>query len=362
MGLRDMTRQLEEALREYAIEHIEWPDTPEEIHRAIKEEVQEDDNHGGDLEESIRRVLREEDEYLAQQEPTLFGSVTSTQTDSDENARKHLLISLCDIVRRAYLEAYDGYSIDRLIADPDKNARFVQQCWANGAKASQSELNQFLLNARKDGLIGAVPKVERFHVAQDVMDHYLFACEWALRTVQDQEYFNAQRSVSLDRILCDPQLGQRFEAIARAVAPGYESFDYRWAAIAIRKGRRRLPIEGSVPSFEVIGKADDIRPKAIMAEPGLFWVQCDEVPIYIGHAESLRDQLVRFLEITYEKGSVVCDVLHTRNLKHATYAIAPSPRIAPTYREAMKGSLVKRQHPRLNIRQSDRDNGLEMVA
>jgi site-specific DNA-methyltransferase (adenine-specific) len=40
---------------------------------------------------------------------------------------------------------------------------------------------------------------------------------------------------SLDEILCDPELANRFDDIARNLAPGFSSLQYRWGAFTLRK-------------------------------------------------------------------------------------------------------------------------------
>ena len=193
--------RLDGLLTDYAIDHVDWPDSEEELDQFILQTETTASTPSGD------------------RSPLLF------DVGPVEDKRASGSVDYHDVVRLAYLEVYRGYSIDRLITDPVRNAHFIQACWKLGAQASQYELNHLLFNARKNKIIGKVEGVERYSIPRDEMDKYLFASECALRLLQDEEYFERQRFVSLDRILCDPLLAQRFEDFARDIAPGFSSQD-----------------------------------------------------------------------------------------------------------------------------------------
>lgn len=201
------------------------------------------------------------------------------------------------LIRDAYLAAYKGSSIDKLIADPDATPRFIQECWKRGLRASPFELTWLLYNARKANKIGPIPAVERYVVSRSEMDQYLWATEIALRIVQDEAYFHQQRNMSLDRLLCHPVLAQEFESIARKLAPGFQSIDYRWAALCIRKSHDRklqgTPAQDAEPQH--LGSTDCVRASSIPDQPGLFWLSSGGTPLLVGQAENLRGQFDRLM-------------------------------------------------------------------
>ena len=51
----------------------------------------------------------------------------------------------------AFRDANDGYSTDRVLADPDLNARFISACRKHGLNESPILLNRKLINLRKSG-------------------------------------------------------------------------------------------------------------------------------------------------------------------------------------------------------------------
>jgi site-specific DNA-methyltransferase (adenine-specific) len=61
------------------------------------------------------------------------------------------------------------------------------------------------------------------------MDPYSFASEVALHQL------SVNFDVTVDGILCDPELAAQFDHIAEQFAPGHTPFEYRWAALALRK-------------------------------------------------------------------------------------------------------------------------------
>ena len=68
---------------------------------------------------------------------------------------------------------------------------------------------------------GSVSKIE---------DEFEYASELAVRHLQ------RTKNVSLDQIICDPELAQEFDDFAKLLAPGKHSpLEYRWVALGLRK-------------------------------------------------------------------------------------------------------------------------------
>jgi hypothetical protein len=330
MKSRNSIDRLDSLLTEYAIEHIDWPDSQEDLDRYLNDAVALEDSppdRGSDLLFDIE----------------VEGPSTPK---SDENS-----LNLGEIVRRAYIDVNEGCSIDRLIADPSQDARFIQACWKLGAQASQYELNHLLLNARKNKIIGRVEGIERYSVPRAVMDQYLFAAEFALRLLQDLEYFEHHRTLSLDRILCDPDIAKRFEEIAKSILPGFTSLDYRWAAFSIRKGQNRRATKSNLvpPQFERLGRRDSMRVGRIEKNAGFFWIDFDQADLYIGHAENLRAQVERILDLRWDLMADVGSLFGMGGLREAEFAIAPYTGVSPSNREALKTQLVRKREPKLNV-------------
>lgn len=360
MKLPNLETQLDDLLEDYALEHLEWPESQDELDQfltACVDEVDEDDS-----DKRVRRVLSQIAESAVgestprtngrQQQRAFFETeATNDSRSPGKNNRSQSLSALFHIVREAYLDVFDGCSTDLLIADPDRNCLFVHACWSRGAQASQAQLNHLLLNARKRKLIGKVEGVERYNVRPDVMDSYLFASEVALRILQDQEYFERHRSISLDRILCDPKLGAQFVTLAQKITPGFRPVDYRWAAFGIRKARNRDGYAKGIrrPTFHRLGSREQIRPSAIDADAGFFWMKYEQTNLFIGHTENLRRQIDTILGMNFCKFLPHIGIFESLNPNLIEFAIAPFAGVSPTSREPFKTGLVRSEGPRMNV-------------
>jgi len=253
-----------------------------------------------------------------------------------------------DAVIRSYLAVYNGFSIDRLIADRERNALFVSECWKRGVQASSRELNWSLLNARKANRIGPVDGVARFRMPTHQMYQFLYASEIALRKVQDSEWVNSGRQVSLDYILCDSHFSDRFENIAKQLAPGYSVFEYRWAAMCIRKNQRRS-VKSRMPRFKDYGPTVDLRVSQLPRHMGFYWFQAGDKPLYVGHAENLRAQIDRILQQGGAK-SVFPQGLLEEATQPMHLAVASTNVTALSKRETLKSEVCLTQSPLFNVR------------
>jgi len=131
----------------------------------------------------------------------------------------------------AFRATHDGYSVDRLLADPELGDAFLRACKKSGVPGNPVIWNRGLLRVRKSGRLPGAAKRDRAFTFEQ-MDPYSHAAEIAMRHLAGEAL---PRKTTLDEILCDPRLAQRFDEIAKHYAPGYSSFQYRWAALAIRK-------------------------------------------------------------------------------------------------------------------------------
>jgi hypothetical protein len=129
-------------------------------------------------------------------------------------------------IKEAFMEVRDGYSADVVIANPELNGRFLDACRERGLTEPALELNQTLLNARKSSGLRGLARSRKLIVRKQ--DNYSFASEIAVRFIERRD------QVSLDHILCDPDLADQFDNIAASICPGYTPLEYRWAALSLR--------------------------------------------------------------------------------------------------------------------------------
>jgi len=129
----------------------------------------------------------------------------------------------------AFRATHEGYSVDRLLADPALDEAFLAACKKRGVPGNPVIWNRGLLRVRKSGkLPGAKKRDAAFNFRQ--MDPYSHAAEIAMRHLAVEAGKHA-----LDDILCDPRLARTFDEVAAHYAPGFSPPEYRWAALSIRK-------------------------------------------------------------------------------------------------------------------------------
>lgn len=195
---------------------------------------------------------------------------------------KQLVIEAFELVR-------DGYSVDRVIADPGLNERFLAECSGQGLKATPFELNLFLLNARKRA--GVSPGHRRTIVRNQ--DSFGFAAEMAIRAME------RKHETTLDLVLCDPNLAREFDSVAGAISPGFSPLEYRWAALCLRKTKRLRPeIIGRVVAAQVFGPLGvaGLYPSQIPSEQGLYILTTRYRVLYVGEAQDLWSRLKKHFD------------------------------------------------------------------
>jgi DNA modification methylase len=194
----------------------------------------------------------------------------------------------------AIVEAFSrvsrGFSVDRLVADPELNLEFAGQCEQLGLFGDIRNWNRRLLRLRKSGRYPQTKSTQRFELSWEECDNFLFASEIAWKSLLD-------RGVSsLDEILCDPESAKEFDQFAALLAPGYTSLQYRWGALKLRKAsseareRSERLAEGRFSAPQKIGSSGNVN---VPTAAGIYLVEKrgQSHPLYVGEALNLRQRL-----------------------------------------------------------------------
>ncbi len=190
----------------------------------------------------------------------------------------------------AYRAACRGNSADFILCEPELDAEFVAACRKKGLAGDAFVWNRLLLRIRK---AGKLPGIRRSgpRLTFKMMDGYSFASEIAMQLV------GLNYGCTLDESLCSPQFAAEFDQIAAEFAPGFRPFEYRWAALAIRKRAmqskslarsrfgdwltRRLPQAMPLPRC--------IDPKYEC--PGVYVLASADQRLYVGETLNLRGRI-----------------------------------------------------------------------
>jgi site-specific DNA-methyltransferase (adenine-specific) len=252
-------------------------------------------------------------------------------------------VDLREVLQGAIIDAFyaasDGHSIDWLLADPALQTAYHEACREAGLIGSPVDWNRELLRLRKTGKFPKRGSTKKGGLSTEQMDPYAFAAEIAWRLTADKF-----RDVSLDDILCDPEMAAHFDRIAKRFAPGFAPREYRWAALRLRKAGHNLSKEArryhyvfATRDFTEFRPIRRLRPRALAGQPGLYLLRGRrKAPLYVGETLDLGRRLA----------------LHAAGKsREATHVglILQHDLPSAEYREPLKVDLAKRYGARWNV-------------
>ena len=244
---------------------------------------------------------------------------------------------------QAFCEVRDGYSADRVVADPQLDRQFLRRCRELGLAGTDYELNWALLSARKNRLMTGLPKTKRYTVRGP--DEFEYASELAVRHLQ------RLRKVSLDQIICDPDLAAEFDQYAAQLAPGYSPLEYRWMALGWRKAGRlqkekiaRL----NVSDLQMVCRVPDLKASSLPKAGGLYLFSSSGQPVFLSQTDDLRHRIERHMDVSTSLG--LPKWLWDQGPLDLLLAETPGERRAS--RQTNEILLVKQLHPILNLQRA----------
>jgi hypothetical protein len=274
---------------------------------------------------------------------------TSTEKNRVKNVRHYLSLSDAAFghLRTAFLDVRQNFSIDKVIADPYINSRFVRRCHELGLGQSDAVLNHWLMRARKSGLLSGLHS-EKFVLSNEIADKIGFASELAW------QYLSLTKGVSLDDILCDRLLAREFDRLAQSMSPGYKSFEYRWAALQVRKSgplaKKGVELRDKL-NFGPPKKITSVRIKDLPDVSGLYLFLYNNSPLFLSQTESLRDRLEIHFEQTKTKALPEwCWPWQNRPID---LALAELPGLQKSSRLGMEIDQVSLRKPIFNVDRSE---------
>jgi site-specific DNA-methyltransferase (adenine-specific) len=170
-------------------------------------------------------------------------AVPTAQRATEERFAQTQLLLTEQGVQAAFELTCQGYSVDRVVADPELNGEFHRACTRFGLLGDPRFWNTLLFRLRKRGALQHIPTHRRTELAWHACEPFLFASEIAW-----QSLLSEGQAGSLDEILCDPQLVAEFDRRASNYAPGFRVFEYRWGALKLRKQVKTARVQGAVLS------------------------------------------------------------------------------------------------------------------
>ncbi len=190
----------------------------------------------------------------------------------------------------AFEETSEGYSSDRVVADPELNRAFLANLRRKGIRGSEKDWNRSLLNLRKANRLHLGRPTKRTKLDAKVLDRCEIASEYALAKMQ------RQTSLTLDSLLSDPIVVREFDELAAQIISGIDVLYCRWAALRIRKDRKKWCSYGSqladVFRLTRFSRAQPFAAISLAKVPpvaGLFHLQVPSQSLYVGQTSNLRE-------------------------------------------------------------------------
>ncbi len=255
-------------------------------------------------------------------------------------ARLSTLVAPKASLIQAFGEVRDGFSADRIIADPNLNRKFLRRCRELGLSGTDYELNWALLNARKNGLMSGLPKTKRYTVQGT--DEFEYASELAVRHLQRTQ------NVSLDQIICDPDLAREFDGHAMCLAPGCKPLEYRWVALGLRKAgrlQRDKVAKTETPDLQPLCSVRRLKASSLPTGNGLYLFSSSGTPVFLSHTDNLRHRVERHMDVSDSRG--LPGWLWDQG--PLDFSLAEMPGVRRASRQNAELLLVRELHPLLNF-------------
>jgi hypothetical protein len=247
-------------------------------------------------------------------------------------------------VIQAFLKISEGFSPDRVVADPDLNTRFLKLCRELHPSEEPRLCNRKLINARKAGLLKGIKSNKRTSFPSE--DEYRYASEIAIRHLQ------RKLDVTLDDIICDPLLVEEFDQIAVSICPGFSVLEYRWAALNLRKSSNLKPelLSHVVrPTGVSFGSVRNLSFSELPSSQGLYLFFGGKQTLYVGEATSLRRRIEKHLD--HSDNRELARWFWENGFTDVNLEIHELPNDTSTkVRRALESELINSRHPVFNVR------------
>jgi len=196
----------------------------------------------------------------------------------------------------AYADSCAGHSTDFVLCNPKVNAGFVKACKAQSIHGNAETWNRLLLRIRKAGkLPKPAPIIDRPPL--DQVDPFNGAAEIAMQLI------SLDFQLTIDEILCSPKVAKQFDQLAEQFAPGFTPFEYRWAALSIRRRANRSKLRAAqncvdwlhceLPAEKSLGEID----LADCERAGVYVLSSDQIDLYVGETNNFRQRVEQILEL-----------------------------------------------------------------
>ena len=259
------------------------------------------------------------------------------------------------LVVQAFEDVRKGAATDAILWDRSLARGFAKRCRQLGLEASDAFLNRRLINIRKNirryeqhGITIAPATKSETHPS--IIPQYAHVIEFALVRLR------YRYGASIDDILLDPDLGDKFEHLASELASGLRGVDLRLGALYIRKTRHfekkaLARIEGI--DIQAVEKAwskpvslAGMNPANIPSSAGLIELKEGERYLYISRNEDIRPAAEQLR--TGKAFDLVANGFWTPRLEEITFQFATGAKFGGIGVGVWERRLIRDREPIFN--------------
>lgn len=250
-----------------------------------------------------------------------------------------------DFVRAAVIQAFNathkGHSRDWVIIEDELDRNFLGRCRDLGLSVTEYSdyyLNHLLMGTSKTSKYKGQLNKTTARSSFPSYDDCAFAAEIAIRVLQRTD------GLTLDRVLCDPLLRQRFDAHALSLVPDQIPLKVRAAALNLRKTHRLKPMEFTTDDYDLVaaGPVKRVSLSQIATLPGGYVFYDQTRPIFAGETENLRLRVERHLN------GGLPEWLGAKEDDDFTLKVLVLPNASREDRLNWLGAFINRERPLLN--------------
>ncbi|HET6248174.1 MAG TPA: hypothetical protein VFE47_10795 [Tepidisphaeraceae bacterium] len=241
-------------------------------------------------------------------------------------------------VRQAFVLVREKFSSDRVLADPDLNAKFIVACRDFGVDDSIFRLNLALIGLRKHSKL-KLQQSKRSIVPEQW--RYAIASEIAARVM------HFRYGTSVDTTLAHPTLVAEFDALAAKIVPGFSPFEYRWAALNVRKkGASAKIAKGVIGKLDWNGPINFGATTKMPEEAGVYSLFEGDTCLFVAGSEDIRQSVESQQTIAYPN---LFDDLWRPKPQRLNWQCVTLPESTSDYRFGVVRTLVGERQPVFNI-------------
>ncbi len=216
-----------------------------------------------------------------------------------QQAQQQAADQMREAVLAAFQETNSGWSVDRVLADPELHRPLWEACSRRGAAGDARSWSHLLFRLRHAGQLGDITPTQHAEMNWEQCDPFLYAVDIALAEIHQQMTASTRETLTVEDLLCEPPLAEQLDLRAAEFAPGFSPFQYRWAALKLYKENKVVRTRAACLEAPRLSPVQPLSMylrndwSTVFEVPGAYLVSSDKQALYAGATLNLRARLSR---------------------------------------------------------------------